>query len=206
MRALLRHALVTALTVFVAILVAAPIVGCSDASEGAVQPGYAAEFAEGLPAAEDGDILANSSDPEDLEKPDELDKQGKQEAAVHEEGGTTGVQDPNAGKTWHGPWEEQVLISAAWTEEVYHAATYTTVHHPEVGHHGSRCNQCGMEITGFASQHLLDRMPLCWSYTNMYWFIDSPAWDEQVIASAAWMEYINHPAVYRTVHHDGYWE
>jgi len=62
-----------------------------------------------------------------------------------------------------------------------------------------------MEISGFAMQHLRDN-PACIGYTTGFYFIDSPAWDEQVVVSSAWTEYINHPAVYRTVHHDGYWE
>ena len=33
-----------------------------------------------------------------------------------------------------------------------------------------------------------------------------PAWDGQVLVSAAWDETVHHPAVYKTVHHDGYWQ
>ena len=113
--------------------------------------------------------------------------------------------DPNAGKTWHPPWDEQVLVTAAWTETINHPAVYTTVNHPEVAHWGNRCNTCGAEISGFAAQHLEESL-YCESYTNNYKFIDSPAWIEQVLVTPAWTETINHPAIYRTIHHEGYWE
>jgi len=203
-KSLIKRVMVPMLAVLIAALLAATTTGCSDASEGALQPGFASAVADGLPAEND-DNLANASEPDDPEEPNEPVEPEEQEAMVPDDGGTPEAQDPNAGKTWHEPWDEQVLVSAAWTEEVYHPATYTTVHHPEVGHYGSRCNQCGMEITGFAEQHMHERAPLCWSYSSSY-FVDSPAWDEQVVSSAAWTEYINHPAVYKTVHHYGYWE
>jgi len=202
----MKRMMVSMLAVLIAALLAVTNAGCSDASEGALQPGFASAVADGLSTAEDNDNLAETSVPKDMEEPDKPDEPDKLETTAPDDGGTPEAQDPNAGKTWHGPWDEQVLVSAAWTEEVYHPATYTMVHHPETGHHGSRCNQCGMEITGFPEQHMHERAPLCWSYTNMYWFVDSTAWDEQLVASAAWTEYISHPAVYRTVHHDGYWE
>jgi len=205
-KSLMERVTVFMLAVLTAAMLVAPLAGCSDTSEGALQPGFASAVADGLPAENDDDTLANASEPDDPEKLDEHVEPEGQEAVVPDGGGTPEAQDPNAGKTWHVPWDEQVLVSAAWTEEVYHPATYTTVHHPKSGHHGSRCNQCGMEITGQIHQHYDARWPNCWSYTNMYWFVDSPAWDEQVVASAAWTEYISHPAVYRTVHHDGYWE
>jgi len=113
-------------------------------------------------------------------------------------------KDPTDKRVWHEPWDEQVLVSAAWTEEIYHPAVYTTVHHPEQGHVGSICNTCGIEVTGYGNQHLLDTGHS--SFTSYHWFVDSPEWDEQVLTSAAWTEYISHPAVYRTVHHDGWWE
>ena len=121
-------------------------------------------------------------------------------------GGSNYASDDGMQRVWHEPWDEQVLVSAAWVEEIYHPAVYSTVHHQEAGHYGSRCNQCEQDITYFESDHIKERWPLCWSYTNMYWFIDSPEWYEQVLSSAAWTEYINHPAVYRTEHHDGWWE
>jgi len=192
------------LAVLIAALLAVTNAGCSDVSEGALQPGFASAVADGLSAENDDDTLANASEPDDPEEPDEPVEPEGQVATTPDDGGTPESQDPNSGKTWHGPWDEQVLVSAAWTEEVYHPATYTTVHHPETGHHGSRCNTCGVEITGAAPEHLMNTGHA--SYTNMYWFIDSPAWDEHVVSSAAWTEYINHPAVYRTVHHDGYWD
>ena len=119
---------------------------------------------------------------------------------------TTEPADPHAGQTWHEPWDEQVMVSGAWTEYIEHPAVYQTVHHNAVGHYGDRCNQCGREITGYAPQHLEDNVPNCWSYTNYYWFVDSPAWDEQVLVSGAWTESIYHPATYKTIHHEGYWE
>jgi len=114
-------------------------------------------------------------------------------------------KDPTDKRVWHEPWDEQVLVSGAWTEEIYHPAVYTTVHHPEISHGGIVCNQCGMEITGFAEKHVLDNFPACTGYHTGV-IVDSPAWDEQVLVSAAWTEYVSHPAVYRTVHHDGWWE
>ena len=202
---LMKQVMVSMLAVLIAALLAVTNAGCSDASEGALQPGFAAAVADGLPVENDGDTLANASEPDDPEKPDEPVEPEGQVAATPDDGGTPDAQDPNAGKTWHGPWDEQVLVSAAWTEEIYHPVTYTTVHHPETGHSGTRCNTCYMEISGFAMQHLRDN-PACIGYTTGFYFVDSPAWDEQVVASAAWTEYISHPAVYRTVHHDGYWE
>jgi len=185
-------------------LLATLLFGCSSVSEGAVTA--AVSNAQSVDLSEISIIdLADPLDQEDLDNTAAADIDDELSEEDLASSVTLDDQDPNAGKTWHGPWDEQVLVSAAWTEEVYHAATYTTVHHSEVGHHGSRCNQCGMDITGFASQHMHERAPLCWSYSSSY-FVDSPEWDEQVVASAAWTEYINHPAVYRTVHHDGYWE
>jgi len=121
-------------------------------------------------------------------------------------GGSTYDSDDGLQRVWHDPWDEQVLVSAAWTEELYHPVVYTTVHHQAAGHYGSRCSQCKEEVTGRLAEHYDDPTVPCWSYTNMYWFIDSPEWYEQVLVSAAWTEYVSHPAVYRTVHHDGWWE
>jgi len=112
--------------------------------------------------------------------------------------------DLHAGQTWHEPWEEQVW-HAGWTEQIWHDGYYTTEHHNATGHYGDRCNQCGADITGFAGQHLLDNMPNCWSYTNYYWFVDSPAWTEQIWHDG-WYTYIDHPGYWMTVPHEGYWE
>ena len=114
--------------------------------------------------------------------------------------------DPHAGQTWHPAWDETVLVRAAWTEYVTHPAVYNTVHHSEAAHWGARCNQCGADISGYASQHLLDNAPSCYSYTTNYKFIDQAAWDESVLVSSAWTEEIYHPAEYRNIHHEGYWE
>ena len=186
-------------------LLATLLFGCSDVSEGAVSTAASSVLSVDLSSIGVVDLADpfDQEDQDDTAAADIDDELSEEDLASSV---TLVDQDPNAGKTWHGPWDEQVLVSAVWTEEVYHPASYTTVHHPEVGRFGSRCNQCGMEITGFVNQHMHESGTQCWSSTNMYWFVDSPAWNEQVVASAAWTEYIRHPAVYRTVHHDGYWE
>jgi len=111
--------------------------------------------------------------------------------------------DPNAGKVWHNGYWEHRLVRNAWTEEIYHEAVYNTVHHNETGHYGSRCNTCGADITGFAVDHLEETGHA--SYRSA-WFVDSPAWDEQVLVSGAWTEYRYHDAEYQDIWHEGYWE
>ena len=91
-------------------------------------------------------------------------------------GGSTGL-------VWHPPW----------TETIYHPAEYGEIWHPEVGHYGSVCNECGAEISGFAAKHLEETLHR--SYRTAY-IVDSPAWSETVVVREAWTEYINHP---------GYW-
>ena len=185
------------------VLLATLLFGCSDVSEGAVSTAASSVLSVDLSSIGVVDL----DDPPDLEEQDDtaaadIDDELSEEDLASSV--TLDDQDPNTDKTWHGPWDEQVLVSAAWTEEVYHPATYTTIHHPEIAHGGLVCNTCGIEVTGFAVQHLRDSKSCSGYHTGV--IIDSPAWDEQVVASAAWTEYISHPAVYRTVHHDGYWE
>ena len=180
-----------------------------------------------LPPVTPGNVVVNPGDKEeDTEQGSESSKDsesstGDSDPAADggtQPGGTTTEQpgdstgngggansDPHAGQTWHPAWDESVLVRAAWTEYVNHPAVYNTVYHPEIAHWGNRCNQCGAEISGFASQHISES-DNCWSYTNNYKFIDSPAWDETVVVSQAWTEEIYHPAEYRNVHHEGYWE
>ncbi|MCL1847710.1 MAG: hypothetical protein FWF91_07100 [Coriobacteriia bacterium] len=99
--------------------------------------------------------------------------------------GGTGTGGTGPTKVWH----------EGWTEVIHHPAEYEEVWHPEEGHYGSLCNTCGAEISGFAAQHLLDSGHS--SYRTDVYFIDSPAWIENVLVKAAWDETIEHP---------GYWE
>ena len=115
-----------------------------------------------------------------------------------------GSSTSSSASVWHPAWDETVLVSAAWDEVLYHPAEYETVIHPAVFRDVSQCNFCGMEITGFASDHLMASAD-CGSYST-FWDLVSPTRFENVLVREAWSETIHHPAIYRTIHHEGYWQ
>jgi len=103
-------------------------------------------------------------------------------------GGSSTPVDPNAGKTWHEPWDEQVWVDTSHMESVL---VYQT------GHYGARCNTCGAELgPGTAApQHLIDTGHA--SYSTDVWFVDVPThYEDRWVEEGHW----------QTIHHDGYWE
>jgi hypothetical protein len=106
--------------------------------------------------------------------------------------GSTGSAG-NAGRVWHEGWSEWVvdvpghyeqrLIQSAWDEQT--------------GHYGSRCNDCGADISGFAGHHLLDTGHSGYSSS---WFTDGTIHHDAVYEDV-WVDEQGH-----RVWHDGYWE
>ena len=131
---------------------------------------------------------------------------------------------------------ENVLVTEAWDEVVHHEAeyktvhheaeykhhdaVYETVHHPEEGHYEIRtiCNNCGADISGHAVEHMGSFINgnYCLGYGDKeIWFVDKPAWDEQVLVKEAWDELIKEAwdeqvlvkeAYDETIHHEAVYE
>jgi hypothetical protein len=104
-------------------------------------------------------------------------------------GGGAKPTDPHAGKTWHAPWEEQVLVTAAWDEIIYHEAEG---YYGAVAYDGTPIPET-LAGNGDALADWLDLHG--GGYWTGKWIQTKPAWNET----------IHHPAVYKTVHHEGYW-
>ncbi|MDR0346749.1 MAG: hypothetical protein LBH56_00010 [Coriobacteriales bacterium] len=97
--------------------------------------------------------------------------------------------EPASQGTWHEPWDEQVLlraaydeqvlISAAWTEQVPHPAEYAPIIYDEDPETGELIPVGGGELI-------------------------NEAWVEDIFHPAVY-DTVHHPAEYTTVHHEGYW-
>lgn len=91
-------------------------------------------------------------------------------------------------------WDEQVLVKAAWTETINHPAVTHVEKVPDgsvyhVCTEGHRFeNEADAAHHAATTGHAIDTVPN---------YIDKVVVDQQ-----AWTETINHPAEYKTVHHD----
>ena len=103
--------------------------------------------------------------------------------------------DPNAGRTWHPPWDEWVESGYWDTQYIEHPALYG-----ERAVYGTRCNECGFTIQGRIMPHMEASEHFGYSTgvqigTERY--LAQEAWTEE---KQVWVD------TSHTVHHPGYWE
>jgi len=141
---------------------------------------------------------------EDPNKDPDKDPNGTGENVNGNNGNGNG-SNGGTGQVWHPAWDEWVVVGYYETRYIEHPATYKEVFHPEVGHYGTVCNTCGAELgPGEGPQHLVDNLHA--SYRTAY-IVDSPAWIEYVLVTAAWIEAVQvWIDTSHWVRHEGYWQ